>query len=260
MSTEERLAEWITDQLQLISDGLPIKFIRVEGQDDVIWSTLPVKDDDEPDELKEKLQRIVKNIEPGLHVGRHVLRIVACNSEGHPTSVLQYVVNGAAPPTKRTAAIDDSLGRMASTLAELVDRTARTVNEMNEKVSAAMVEQFEGNVKLQELVLMTQHDMYELKTNARKDEMKMQMLSSLGEQGVPALVMGIGELVGWLATKRKNEEAMAAYLHEKGILKGKLPNATAMMEAMKHLGETTQNDNPDGETTSESTSGGNGES
>lgn len=208
--SSERLEEWISEQLSIIQDGLAIRSIRIE-EDEILWATILVTDEES---LISKVTNTLDNIVKGLHVGRHLLRLVSINAEGHPVSTFQHIVNGNAPG-KKAPAVDESIGRLVQSLAETVQKILDSNTERNTVLEQTNTMLYKSLNEMHEAALLQQQHFAKL-TNAQIDkEAKREAIKTIVEQCAPVATMLLGEAVSYYQTKNKLLSAQMEALESK---------------------------------------------
>lgn len=233
------MQEWLQEQLELIAEGLPVKTIRIEGENDFLWSTVLITDENTkaPEELLAKLEGNITNIVSGLPAGRHILRLVAVNSEGHPVSVYQHTVQGNSLPGRRQPTIDESVGRVMQSLSDTMQRIldANTERAVESERTNTMLHASLRD--MHEAALLDRQHFSKLQNAALDKEAKREAIHALVDKLAPVGVVLLGECLSFFQAKNKlvQEQLKVTTLAlqhgaptpENSILPGEPPNENA---------------------------------
>jgi hypothetical protein len=235
--SNERLEDWISEQLSIIQDGLAIRSIRIE-EDEILWSTILVTDEhvQEPSELVTKVTNALENIVKGLHVGRHLLRLVSTNAEGHPVSTFQHIVSGNAPG-KKAPAVDESIGRLIQSLTETVQKVLDSNTERNTVLEQTNTMLYKSLNEMHEAALLQQQHFAKLSSSQLDKEAKREALKTIVDQCAPVGALLLGEAVSYFETKNKLMKAQME------ALEAKSKNVQAETHAERSLVAPDENSN-----------------
>lgn len=218
--SSDRLEEWLSEQLGIIQDGLAIRSIRIE-EDEILWSTILVTDEhtQNPEELTAKVTNTLENIVKGLHVGRHLLRLVSINSEGHPVSTFQHIVSGNAPG-KKAPAVDESIGRLVQSLTETVQKVLDSNTERNTVLEQTNTMLYKSLNEMHEAALLQQQHFAKLSSSQLDKEAKREALKAIVDQCAPVATVLLGEALSYFQARNKLIKAqMEALENSKNVEK-----------------------------------------
>lgn len=205
--TTERLAEWVSDQFETISAGVPITFIRIEADDSELLDTVFIPSEQATPELvMGRIEKRLNNIVPGLRVGQHVLRFVTVNSENTPVSTHRHIVSGSAPVQKKAPPAEESLARAMSQLSDLFTTHTRGLQDFADQALTARREGVANELVQHESLLLLQTQMAELVNDQKNKEAKRELLVTYGEQLGPVLGMLINKGVEWFESAREKNK------------------------------------------------------